>query len=240
MNPMDFWLSSTFWQVAVIVAAAGALHASFQLGVSVLTSLSAHSFGNKKSTNHLLGLGGSYILGTFCGVLVLGLSLTYALRLIPEPASMLWAVICGIGAGVGVAVLLFYYRTGRGTMLWLPRPAAEYLLDRIKVTKQSIEAFALGLITVVAELPFIAVPLLIVAMLFRGQTSDHGLIGLVSYGIIATLPLVILVCLIGSGKKLSVIQKWRENNKGFLQFAAGVGLIVVCLYLFSLYCLGAA
>lgn len=240
MNPMDFWLSSTFWQVAVIVAAAGALHASFQLGVSVLTSLSAHSFGNKKSTNHLLGLGSSYILGTFCGVLVLGLSLTYALSLIPEPASMLWAIVCGVGAGVGVAVLLFYYRSGQGTMLWLPRSAAAYLLDRIKVTKQSIEAFALGLITVVAELPFIAVPLFIIAMLFRNQTANHGLIGLISYSIIATLPLVVVTCLIGSGTKLSMIQKWREGNKGFLQFAAGVGLIVVCLYLFSQYCLEAS
>lgn len=235
---MDFWLSPTFWQVVVLVAAAGALHASFQLGVSVLTSLSAHSFGVKRTTNHLLGLGGSYILGTFTGVLLLELALTYLLGLVPEPASMLWAILCGIGAGVGVAVLLFYYRAGRGTMLWLPRSAAEYLMARIKLTKQAIEAFALGLITVVAELPFIIVPILIVAMLFRGHVISTSMLALLGYAVIATLPLLAVLCLIGSGKKLSAIQRWRETNKGFLQFSAGVGLIVVCLYLFSVYCLG--
>ncbi|HEX4662195.1 MAG TPA: hypothetical protein VH144_01120, partial [Candidatus Saccharimonadales bacterium] len=203
----DFWLSPTFWQVAVIVAAAGALHASFQLGVSVLTSLSTHSFGAKRSTNHMLGLGGSYILGTFSGVLLLELALTYLLGLVAEPASMLWAILCGIGAGVGVAVLLFYYRAGRGTMLWLPRSAAEYLQQRITLTKEAIEAFALGLITVVAELPFIAVPILIIAMLFRGHVTSNSMLALVSYAVIATLPLVALICIIGSGKKLSAIQR---------------------------------
>jgi hypothetical protein len=38
--------------------------------------------------------------------------------------------------------------------------------------------------------------------------------------------------LIGSGHSLSRIQRWREANKHFLQFAAGAGLIVLGGYLY--------
>jgi hypothetical protein len=38
--------------------------------------------------------------------------------------------------------------------------------------------------------------------------------------------------LIGSGHKLSAIQKWREDNKGFLQFAAGGALAVLGFFVY--------
>jgi hypothetical protein len=44
--------------------------------------------------------------------------------------------------------------------------------------------------------------------------------------------LLIVNGLIGSGHKISSIQKWRENNKRFLQFAAGSGLLILGCYLY--------
>ena len=38
--------------------------------------------------------------------------------------------------------------------------------------------------------------------------------------------------LIGGGHKLSRIQKWREDNKRFMQFAAGSALLVLGFYMY--------
>jgi hypothetical protein len=38
--------------------------------------------------------------------------------------------------------------------------------------------------------------------------------------------------LIGSGHRLSEIQKWRETNKRFLQFSAGGALVVLGFFVY--------
>ncbi|MFS8120342.1 MAG: hypothetical protein ACMG55_17925, partial [Microcoleus sp.] len=81
-------------------------------------------------------------------------------------------------------------------------------------------------------------PLLIVSMLLRGQATINHTLGSLAFSAVATVPLVIFLVLIGGGMKLSRIQKWRETNKGFLQFTAGAGLIIVSIYLFVSYCVG--
>ena len=63
--------------------------------------------------------------------------------------------------------------------------------------------------------------------------SDLQLLGAVGYIIVASLGMIIVTVLIGSGHNLSHIQRWRERNKRFLQFAAGSGLIILGLYLYA-------
>jgi hypothetical protein len=42
----------------------------------------------------------------------------------------------------------------------------------------------------------------------------------------------LVAALIGGGHSLGQIQRWREANKGFLQFIAGSGLIVLGFYMY--------
>jgi hypothetical protein len=58
------------------------------------------------------------------------------------------------------------------------------------------------------------------------------LAGIAIYTTISLFSLLVVNALIGSGHKLSRIQKWREDNKRFLQFAAGSGLLVLGFYLY--------
>jgi hypothetical protein len=235
---METWLIAPSGTALAILIAAAALHASFQLGVSVLTGLSAHSLGLHRSNSRTLGLGGAYLLGVFGATLGLALSFTYLLGLVSQPAPHIWAAISGMGIGIGLAVMALYYQTRKGTMLWLPRAAAEYLTSRIGKTRQGFEAFALGVMTGIAELPFILTPLLIVGMLYRGPVSSSHLSALLVYTFIVILPLLVILGLVGSGKKISHIQRWRETNKGFLQASAGAALIAVSLYIFTNYSVG--
>jgi hypothetical protein len=116
--------------------------------------------------------------------------------------------------------------------LWVPRQFARYLASRSKSTKEGAEAFGLGLTSVVSELLFIFVPIVVSALLLINLSQTWQLVGILVYGTASLLSLIIVNGLIGSGHSISRIQKWRETNKGFLQFVAGSGLLILGFYLY--------
>lgn len=218
----------------VIITIAGLLHATFQLSVSVLTLLSGHAIGNKKSQAKLFRLTTAFLVGASVMTLLLISSATlFSLNLFgPEAAPIVWAIASGIVIGVGISVWMFYYRRDKGTMLWIPRSIAGYLHDRTKHTSNSAEAFALGTMGVVGELLFTLAPLVIGALTIIQLNPSWQLVGLGIYVLTASLPLIVMWMLIGGGHKISELQKWREDNKYFLQFVAGSGLIVLGFYVY--------
>lgn len=225
-----------FSSLAIIIFAA-VIHASFQLSISVLTLLSGHSLGKRTAHLRLLRL----MYGFLCGVMLLtGLllsALVYYLNLIIQHLTateqLVAAIVCGLLAGLGIAVWAFYYRRGEGTALWLPRPLAAYLTKRSKVTRNATEAFALGMASVIAELLFIIAPLLAAALaIVTLPTTSWQLIGIGGYILLSLTPLAIIVLLVGGGHSVAQLQAWREQHKRFMQFAAGGSLLVLACYLF--------
>jgi cytochrome c biogenesis protein CcdA len=231
---------------------AALVQASFSLGVSMLTLLSGHLMSETKSRGRLRKLSLSYITGAIFATLLLLLALSLLLTLIRiwliKSGSMdggtswtaIWWVIITVVFVVGTAIMLFYYRSGKaGTRLWLPRRAAEYLDERTRATRRGFEAFMLGIGSVVAELPFVIAPLLVVAYLTSGMSGLWPVITqLAVYTAITILPLLILFISNLGGRKISTFQKWREHNKRFLQFAAGGLLIILGFYLLTYQVLG--
>lgn len=217
-----------------IVALAGLIHASFQLSVSVMTLMSGHAIGKRTAHSKLLRLISGFIIGsaTMTTLLVAFFSYTIGSIFGNSAPLVLWAACCGILIGVGVSVWRFYYRPGKGTSLWIPRSLAGYLHDRSKATKQTAEAFGLGLSSVAAEFLFIIAPITISALALIHLSPTDQLLGILIYTTIAVLPLVVVGGLIGGGRKLSQIQHWRESNKSFLQFAAGSGLLILGIYVY--------
>lgn len=218
----------------IIVAVAALIHASFQLSVSMLTMLSSHTIGAKRSHGRLLGLTNAFTFGVMVMTLLVlsTVSLTVQLVMSERAQLLAWVATCGLMFGLGIAVWIFYYRKEQGTTLWLPRSLARYLSDRTKATKQSAEAFGLGVSSVLAELLFIVAPLLVSALVLVQLAPVWQLIGIVLYTAISLLPLFIINGLIGSGHKISRIQRWREQNKPFLQFIAGGGLMALGFYIY--------
>ncbi|MCA9335055.1 hypothetical protein KC953_02840, partial [Candidatus Saccharibacteria bacterium] len=145
---------------------------------------------------------------------------------------LMWAACAGGGVGVGLSIWLFYFRKEAGTSLWIPRNIAHFLSNRAKATTISIEAFGLGLTSIIGELLFSLAPLCIAALVLIQLDAHWQLIGVLLYAGVALLPLLIIGLLIGNGRKLSRIQHWREANKRFLQFAAGSGLIILAVYVY--------
>jgi hypothetical protein len=218
-----------------IIGVSALIHASFQLSVSVLTLLSGHAIGAQRSHRKLLRLVGGFVSGVAVMTMLIisftSLVLSHVLDVAHLP-SLAWAVACGLLFGIGLAVWSFYYERGKGTALWLPRGIANYLNHRSKATKESAEAFGLGLSSVVLELIFIIAPVTVSSLVLIQLSPIWQLIGIGIYTVISLLSLLIVAALIGSGHQLSRIQKWREDNKIFLQFAAGSGLLILGFYIY--------
>ncbi|MCA9342170.1 hypothetical protein KC945_02070 [Candidatus Saccharibacteria bacterium] len=221
------------WAILILAAA---IHASFQLSVSMLTILSGHALTKKTAQARLMRLISSFFAGVALMVTLSLSFLAFAARDLLHNSyapSVVWAAVSGFAIGVGVAVWAFYYRhKTRGTVLWLPRSLADYLASRAKKTKLAGESFGLGLVSVVAEYLFCLAPLLIAALVIIQMPLSVQLVGLIVYVVIATLPLATSVILIGSGHSIARIQRWREQNKRFLQFAAGSALIILGVYVY--------
>ena len=223
-----------------IVALAALVHASFQLSVSVLTVLSSHAIGSKKTATKVTRLTSSFVAGVgVMTVLLLAFIALVVLHLFGRDTPLLvWAIACGLMIGVGVAVWAFYYRREKGTTLWIPRNVARYLSNRTKATDEAAEAFALGMMSVVGELLFIFAPLFVSALVLIQLDGVWQLTGIALYAIISLVTLFSVWVSIGSGHKLSEIQRWREANKHFLQFAAGAGLIILGIFTYVFVILG--
>lgn len=217
-----------------IIAFAGLIHATFQLSVSMLTLLSGHAIGAKAAHKRLLRLMGGFLGGAaVMTILLVSFSaLWFESSFNGQVPILAWAVACGLLLSLGIAVWMFYYRHEPGTSLWLPRSMARYLTGRTKATRFAAEAFGLGLGSVIAELLFILGPVIMAALVLTKLSPPWQLAGLGIYALTSLLSLLIVAALIGSGHSLSGIQKWREDNKGFLQFVAGSGLVILGFYVY--------
>ncbi len=224
----------TYISLSVVILAAF-IHASFQLSISVLTLMSGHALGRKTARHRLINLIGGYLFGATVMTTLLLTFVAYLFgSLITGPIPGLWwAIGCGAAVGVGVSVWLFYYRGQLGTVLWIPRGFAQHLDSRSKATKSATESFSLGLSSILSEMLFIFAPIFLAALILIPLSPDMQLFGILLYATVSLLPLYIIGLLIGSGHKISHIQRWRERNKRFLQFAAGSGLFLLGLYVYN-------
>lgn len=217
-----------------IIALAALVHASFQLSVSMLTLLGGHSLSRNVSQRRLLHLSSSFVIGTLVMTTLLLSMASYTSSIFAKHgvSPFAWSIVSGLMIGLGVAVWLFYYRPGRGTALWIPRGMSRFLSDRTKATTSGTEAFSLGLVSGISELIFMTASIAGAAFAIIALPASLQLAAVVLYILISIAPLVAVYVLIGSGAQISRIQRWRESNKQFLQYAAGSGLLILGFFTF--------
>ena len=223
-----------------IVGLAALIHASFQLGVSVLTLLSGHSLSVKRSQLRIFRLTTSFVFGAATTTILLlsffVLFLNYIMT--ADNTLFLWSIISGLLIGAGLAVWFTYYRPGKGTALWIPRGFARFLTERTTTTQRSAEAFSLGVASVLGEILFLIAPLAVSAYALIHLPSYWQIASIVTYVAVSLSSLLIVWALVGYGRKLSSIQRWREKHKWFLQYCAAAGLVVLGAFTFVNEALG--
>lgn len=218
-----------------IIALAALIHASFQLSVSMMTMMSGHALGKRTKHARVLRMMAGFILGVMTMV---ALGVSFLALLVSNIApngwpAMAWAGVSGLLIGVGAVTWLTYYRRkAPGTVLWIPRSFAKYLSERTRGAKLTPEAYGLGLVSVMSETLFALGPMLVTALLLTQLDAPMQLVGLIVYTLIVSLPLHIIAMTVGSGGSLARVQRWREEHKRFIQFAAGSAMIILGAYLY--------
>lgn len=220
----------------IMIALAATIHASFQLSISTLTLMSGHSLGIQQSHQKLVSLVIFFVLGVIFMTFLLLTSGIYMANTIIHYGILqivLWATACSALIIIGVAVWLFYFRPGKGTILWIPRFMAEYLTRRCSKTKSNGEAFSLGISSVVGEIIFLLAPIVVSILFIINMPIALQISGVALYILISVLPLVVVCILVNKQNKLSRIQKWREENKRFIQFMTGSIMLAVGFFVYA-------
>ena len=220
----------------IMIALAATIHASFQLSISTLTLMSGHSLGTQQSHQKLVSLVISFVLGVIFMTFLLLTSGIYMANTMIHYGILqivLWATACSALIIIGVAVWLFYFRLGKGTILWIPRFMAEYLTRRCSKTKSNGEAFSLGISSVVGEIIFLFAPIVVSILFIINMPIALQISGVALYILISVLPLVVVCILVNKQNKLSRIQKWREENKRFIQLMTGSIMLAVGFFVYA-------
>ncbi|MGB3023569.1 MAG: hypothetical protein WBB39_02060 [Candidatus Saccharimonadales bacterium] len=234
---MQLYAPSPAWTVLTIMLAFALVQATMQIGASVLTLLNGYSLGRQRSLKRLFILNLAYIAGNVAMLmLVFGALLYVVINTINTIGPYDWWLLVGLPIILAAVVLIGYYRLGRGTVLWLPRIAASYLTDRAKRTRNVVEAAMLGSAATLFELPFTIIPMIatVYIMIAFVIPSDHFAV-ISIYSLIVVAPLIVIAVLVSGGHRLSTIQRWREDNKRFMQIATAAALVATALFVQAFY-----
>ena len=201
---------------------AAVIHATLQLELGTLLLLYHASLGKhvKKRTKNLVS---SYIAGVgslvFLGIAAVAFILD---RYFEKP---LWTeeliIVVAMLVALAIATWGFYYRRGRSTELWLPRSVARFIDKRAKETNSNTEAFSLGVLTSLAEMPFTLVLTVIAANSILALPTPYQLLAVVLYTVVAIIPPIIVRLAVRRGQTIADIQRWRVKHKTFLKIITG-------------------
>ncbi|HMQ09580.1 MAG TPA: hypothetical protein PKC04_02945 [Candidatus Nanoperiomorbaceae bacterium] len=220
------------WLPIAIVAI---VQASFSLSISVLTLLSGVSLANHRVKRGHGALMTSFVAGSIVITLALLAGLAWVFRATGwSDNNFVLMVLISALMTAGFAVLLFYYRYDpKGTRLWLPRRFAERIYAATKRAGSVDRSFLLGGMAVLLEIVFIIFPMTIAAYIASSMTGPAYYLALIVYTVIAVAPQIALAIAYARGYKVGAIQRWREQNKRFLQITAGVLMITLSIYLLT-------
>lgn len=216
------------------VLLAALVHASLQIQLGTLLLLYHASLGKhiRKKTKTIVS---SYIagIGTLVFLSVAAICFIFdryfGKALYPEEV----VIVVSMLVAIAVIVWGFYYKRGKSTELWLPRTVARFIDRRAENTNSNTEAFSLGVLTSLAEMPFTLVLLIVAANSILKLPGLWQLIAVVGYTIVAIVPPVVLRLAVRKGETITEIQRWRVQHKTFMRVISGVGFLVLGFFLFA-------
>ena len=147
-----------------------------------------------------------------------------------------WAIIVGLLISTGISIWLFYYKKNKDSnSLWIPASMSKYIATRTKKTVHSAESCYLVFERIFTEILFFFAPQSVATLLASIFQLAYQFVAIVLYVSIVNFPIFVIACLISGGHNIIDIQKWRDRNKGFFQFFAGLGLILISVWVILVF-----
>ena len=207
------------------VALAASLDSINPCAIGVLILMVSVVLAGGGSLRRMLFLGFIYITAVFAVYLAAGLGLVYFFTRIPLALTEYLSI--GVALFVvlaGIIEIKDYFWYGRGFSLAIPASMAKRLHGYASHTTV-VGIAALGAFVSAVELPCTGAPYLAIITILSQYFDFTAFWLLVFYNIIFISPLIIILILVASGKKIQEIKGWKQDNRGFMRLAIGVLLI---------------
>lgn len=177
------------------------------------------------TVKRMVFLGFVYVAAVMAVYLAAGLGLVYFFTKIPLVLTEYLSI--GVALFVVVAGILEikdYFWYGRGFSLAIPASAAKKIHDFASHTTTWGIAF-LGAFVSAVELPCTGAPYLAIITILSQYFDFKAFLLLVLYNLIFVSPLIVILLLVASGKKIQEIKMWKQDNKGNMRLAIGILLV---------------
>lgn len=209
------------------VAGVAAIDSINPCAIGVLILMISVLLAGRKSMKKILVLGGIYILTIFVVYLLAGLGLVYFFTSLPLYLIQYISITIGtliIFAGLIEIKDFFWY--GRWFSLSIPVKFSKKL--DVYAKRTTIPGIILlGVFVSAVELPCTGAPYLAIITLLSQYFDFTAFLLLVLYNIIFVIPLIIILLLVASGKKLYDIKKWKQSNRPYMRLLTGLLLIAL-------------
>ncbi len=195
--------------------------------IGVLILMISVLLASKQSTRKMLYLGGVYILAVFTTYLLAGIGLTFFFATLPLVVTEYLSI--GVGVliiGAGLLEVKDFYWYGRWFSLTIP-PIFAKKIDNYASRATIPGIVAMGVFVSAVELPCTGAPYLAIITLLSQYFDFTALLLLILYNVIFVLPLVIILLMVATGKRLHEIKKWKEMNRPYMRLFIGLMLIAM-------------
>ena len=198
--------------------------------IGVLILMISVLLASRQSLRRMLLLGFAYVLAIYLTYLAAGLGLIYLFSSLPLVITEYISI--GVGVliiGAGIIEIKDYFWYGKGLSLTIPPRYAKRLHNFTgKTTLFGI--MGLGAFVAAVELPCTGAPYLAIITLLSQYFDFTAFLLLLLYNVIFIAPLIIILLLVASGKKLHEIKRWKQAYRGHMRLFIGLLLVAMgCL-----------
>ena len=143
-------------------------------------------------------------------------------------------IMAGVFIAEGIAALLFYFRRGPATALFVPRKIPASIIAHIPKIKTDSDAFVLGFVSGIPELIF-TLPLYIVSVCECLKISNLPSASvIILYIVAATVPLFCIRLMYRSGHNLATIERLRVRFKPYIRLFISLGFFSIAAFIIYL------
>ena len=239
MQPFLWYNSnmSVFASIGIVVLAM-LIMASLQLVPGVFAIFFHYAHGKysfkKASRFSLFFILGSEIISALLFIASFYISYILFLNDLNPRNNILTWIFTGVFFALSIACFFFYYRHPHSkddTQLFISRKLAQTLDSRAKSSKTPSDAFTLGALSNICELP-ITLPLYIITAteimyMHTEYFADDAMT--ILYILTSSIPLIYLYWRFRIGQNLAIIQRSRIKDKTFSRFAISFSFLTIAI-----------
>ena len=212
--------------VATVVTTA-AIDSINPCAIGVLILMISVLLATHQSTRKMVWLGLAYIIAVYLTYLAAGLGLVYFFSVLPLVVTEYISI--GVGlliTGAGIIEIKDYFWYGKGISLTIPARYAKRL-HKVSGNMTVLGIMALGIFVAAVELPCTGAPYLAIITLLSQYFDFTAFLLLLLYNVIFVAPLIIILILVASGKKLHEVKRWKQKYRGHMRLFIGLMLVAM-------------